>query len=294
MREVIAILGSDWHLREDRPVCRTDDYWVAQQRKIRRVLALQDEHDCPIIHAGDLFEHWKPSPFLLSFFMQEFLEAGPFYTIYGNHDLPQHNLDLAYKSGIATLEQAGFVEVLDGVHWGQVDDLSQRLDDYLIEVEGRQLLVWHVMTWLGERPHPNSTDPSADHLLRQHPEADLILTGHNHQPFYYAEAHRAILNPGSLMRCKADQVDHEPSVYLWYDDNSVEQVVLPYEPGVVSREHIEAREAGDSRRYQAFIEQLQERAPEISFRANLERFLNEHPTSKPVRDLVWASIEERP
>jgi len=292
MAEVNAILCADMHLREDTPVCRTDDYLAAQQAKLRAIRELQFVHRCPVIHAGDLFDHWKPSPWLLSFAMEEL--PHDFYTIYGNHDLPQHNLDMVHRSGVRTLEAAEIVNVLPGVHWGQEPDPENHLvpGPYsALRFGGLKLMVWHVMTWLRERPYPGCPEPSAAKLLRQHSEADFILTGHNHVPFLWGSRGRKILNPGSMMRCKADQVDHVPSVYLWYDDNSVEQVVLPHDEGVLTRAHLEAKDPGDPRRYEAFIENLRQEGPAISFRDNLERFFSSNETSPKVRQLVWDSLE---
>jgi len=283
----IAILASDWHLREDRPVCRTDDFWYAQRAKLRYIRRLQRKHKVPVVHGGDLFEHWKPSPYLLSCCMEWLPTKYGFYSIYGNHDLPQHNLEMTHKSGLRTLEAAGLVEILPGAHWGQ-----EPTEECITEWAGLRLLVWHVMTWHGERPWPGCGDPPAEELLAHYPDVDLILTGHNHIPFLVQDGNRKIMNPGSVMRVKADQQNHQPSVYLWYDDNSLEQIILPHDEGVVTREHIEAKSANDPRRYQAFIENLQEDAPSVSFESNLERFFSEYETPKKVCDLVWESLEE--
>ena len=79
-----AILCGDFHLREDTPVCRTDDFWAAQWDKVLEIKELQEKYKCPVIHSGDLFNHWKPSPYLLSTTMWGMPEH--FHTIYGNHD----------------------------------------------------------------------------------------------------------------------------------------------------------------------------------------------------------------
>ena len=116
-KRATAILAGDMHLREDVPICRLDDYWSAQIEKLGAIRELQIRHQCPIIHSGDLFNHWKPSPHLLTTaieYLPEWLE-----TVYGNHDLPQHNLDLTYKCGIRTLEAADKIEVLLEAHWGE-------------------------------------------------------------------------------------------------------------------------------------------------------------------------------
>ena len=56
------ILTSDWHLREDTPTCFTGDWHQEQWKAVKVIRNLQAMYNCPVIHAGDLFHHWKPSP----------------------------------------------------------------------------------------------------------------------------------------------------------------------------------------------------------------------------------------
>ena len=183
-----GILTADWHLREDIPTCRTDDFQKAQWTKVKFIADLQKEYDCDVYHAGDLFNHWKPSPYLLS----KAIEWLPdnFYTVYGNHDLPQHNLELANKCGINTLKAADLLTVLYEAHWGQ----EPKDDAAIIFGNGtkfrREMLVWHTMNYQGRKPWPGCTDPSSMKLLRKYPQFDLILTGHNHKPFVETNGER--------------------------------------------------------------------------------------------------------
>jgi N-acetylmuramoyl-L-alanine amidase len=41
---------------------------------------LQEKHQCPVFHAGDLFDYWKPSPWLISKAIEHLPDK--FYTIY--------------------------------------------------------------------------------------------------------------------------------------------------------------------------------------------------------------------
>ena len=105
MKKADGILCGDLHLTEDTPICRTDNFQEAQWRKLTFIKQLQEEHDCPVLCAGDLLDFWKPSPFLLSKIIEHLPKQ--FYTVLGNHDLPQHSLELLEKSGIYTLQMAG-------------------------------------------------------------------------------------------------------------------------------------------------------------------------------------------
>ena len=284
-----AILTSDFHLREDQPPCRTDNFIEEQWRKVDFISDLQKKYDCMVLCAGDVYEYWKPSPNLLSETIKHLPKK--FCTILGNHDLPQHNLDLAYKSGVYTLATGGHLTILEGCHWGQKPKESS-----LILHSGttycRDILVYHIMTYQGKKPWPDCTDPMAAKLLRKYPQYDLILTGHNHQSFTETHEGRLLVNPGSLTRHKADQVDHRPSVYLYYaKDNSVERVYLPIEQGVISREHIEQREERNDR-IDAFISKLDDDfEASVSFEENLERFEQANNIRQSVMQIVHKAIE---
>ena len=295
MNKPTLILTADWHLREDTPTCRTDDFQVAQWEKVRFVVDLSLKYDIPIVHAGDLFNHWKPSPALLSKTIEEFRKLKqPFYTIYGNHDLPQHNLDLQYKCGIYTLIQAGVVELLDGTHWLQNPEHPSLVwgNGKYPSRHDKTILVWHVMTYQGVKPWPGVVDTPAGGLLRKYPEYDLILTGHNHKTFIETYEDRILVNPGSLTRQSADQMDHVPAVYLWFnEDNSVKRIKLPFKEGAVTREHISSVEERNER-LEAFIQKLDGKWDiEASFVENLERFLKVNDVREDVRKIIYEAID---
>lgn len=286
-KKVNAILTGDWHLREDIPICRTNDFQEAQWRKVAFIKDLQSKYNCAVIHSGDLFDHWKPSPALLTKTMQYLPKQ--FMTIYGNHDLPQHNLELAYKCGIRVLEEAGKVKVLDGCHWLRTPTDK---DSLFFPGTDRKMLVWHVMTYEGESPWPGCTDTPANKLVKQYSDYDFILTGHNHKCFMEKDGKRILLNPGSLTRQAVDQIEHRPSVFLYYaKTNTVERVYLPIEKEVMSREHINVKERRDAR-IEAFVERLNtEWQKGVSFKENLEHFLSNNNITEPVMKIIEKAVD---
>jgi len=293
MKKADLILGADFHLRETVPVCRSEEEFLpAQWEKVKFVKALQEEHDCPVLHAGDLFHHWKPSPHLLS----STIAALPaqFWTIYGQHDLPQHNFEERHRSGIYTLEQAGALKVLNDHDYTEnpllgIEGTSWGKTPYLTECD---ILVWHKMVWQGKRLWPEQTDPSAMALLKKYKDYDLIITGDNHKPFTEELDGKLLVNPGSLMRQSADQIDHLPRVYLYYaSDNTVTACYLPISSGVVSREHISKNEER-SERIDAFISKLDgEWQAGMSFEANLEEFFKTNRVRDSVKAIIYKAIE---
>jgi len=295
LRHVDAILTADWHLRDTTPVCRTDDFEAAQWNKVRFIAGLQEKYNCPVIHSGDLFHHWKPSPELLSKTIENIPKR--FLTVYGNHDLPQHNMELAYKSGINTLKTAKALEVLDFGYWDSTpkpeDCLVFEPRDFDNEYEMRRMNIWHVFTYTGGLPWPGCKASHAQKLIEKY-DFDIIVTGDNHKPFaiYSNDGKRLLVNPGSLTRQTADQIDFKPRVYLWDAiRNLVEPVYLPVEDGVISREHLEIKEQRDGR-IDAFISRLELNFEMgFSFEDNLKEFFDKNSVRKSVRDIIYKSIE---
>ena len=280
-----AILTADWHLRLDNPICRIDNLFEAQLKKIEYISKLQKRHRCPILHSGDLFHYWKPSPELLSILIDVLPEQ--FYTVYGNHDLAQHNIKLAHKSGIYLLEKAGALTVLDGTHWDQ--EVTPSL--YFPKIE-QSILVWHKMVWQDAKPYPGCTSPNAIHHLKNNPEFTLIVTGDNHTPFVESYENRLLVNPGSLSRQSADQIDFKPRVYLWYaESNTVEPVYLPIDEEAVSRDHIDIVDE-KFERVNAFVDKLNgDWEVEVEFEKNLESMLEVNQIKKVVKNIIYAGME---
>ena len=275
-----AILTADWHLREDTPTAFTGNFQIEQWGVVTFIANLQQQYNCIVYHAGDLFNNWKPSPWLITMAMRHLPDN--FYTIYGNHDLPQHNLELADKCGINVLQEAGKLTVLNGIHWGQTPP----------ENSSAKMIMWHVMTYQGKKPWPGCTDPMAASLLRKYPQHDLILTGHNHKTFVEEHEGRVLVNPGGITRQSADQIDFKPRVFLWYaETNTVEPVYLPYTEGAISREHIDVIEQRDAR-IDAFISKLNsEWDVSLSFEDNIEAFCQANNVREPIKEIIYKALE---
>lgn len=278
-----AIFCADLHLRETVPIARTDDYVSAQWRKMDFISNLQKRYSCPVYCGGDVFDHWKPSPYLLAETIKHLPKS--FITCLGNHDLPQHSLDLMNKCGVNVLREAGML-VVTGTHFGQIPEERTAV------FNNNKLLVWHTMVWQKTKPYPTCVDPPASAILKKYPMYSTILCGDNHKTFVEQYEGRILVNPGSLMRMDADQIDHKPSVFLWYSsDNTVEQVFLPIEEGVVSREHLIVKEERDNR-IDAFIAKLSnDYETKLSFEDNLENFFKANEISEDVRGIIYKAIE---
>lgn len=282
-----AILTADWHLRATIPSCRKEEFESAQWKKVYFISTLQKKYNIPVLHAGDLFDIWKPPLELVSKANQYIPKD--FFTIYGNHDLPQHNLELSYKCGIFNMYTSGKLKLLPGIHWGQESDSME----YSLTLKNRKILVWHMMTYQGKKLYPGMKDSPAASIIRK-TNADLVLTGHNHQSFVEEYKGRLLVNPGCITRQESDQADFTPKVYLYYAfDNTVESIILPHEKGVVEKaDDVKVKEERDER-INAFISKLNTQWDStIDFDKNIERFLESNEITADVREWIYKALEK--
>ena len=292
-----AIFISDLHLRGDQPICRTDNFWESQNKKYQFVKTLQKKYQCSVLISGDVFHHWKASPFLLSWAI-EYLPDN-IIAIPGQHDLPQHSIELINKSGLFVLEKAGKIKILlegETINIGNSIlvygfPYGSKLQEIKEDPSFTKIAMCHTLTWIKTLPFPGCEVKDGVGLLKKLKGFNTILVGDNHQSFVVEKDNRILISPGSVMRMTADQINHKPRVYLWYaKTNTVEPVYLPIKDNVISRKHIERKEQRDGR-IDAFISQLDsEWEAAVSFEENLKRFFSANEVRKSVKDIVMNSI----
>lgn len=268
-----GIFTADLHFRDTKPVARTDDYILAQWMTLLEICALQEKHKCGVYVAGDFLDHWKPSPWLLSQLITRLPEK--WFTIYGDHDIPNKNMRLIEKSGLFTLWKAGKVKILGGGHG--TDKNNHKLGKYVqpsVVIKGRKILLWHILTWKKDLPFPGCENKSARQLLKIYPQFDCIVTGDNHKPFTESFKGRMLVNCGSMMQMKADQINYKPAVWLYYaKQNKVVPYYLKTEDNVISREHLNRKNEAD-KRIDTFVKSLNTKIKlGMSFEQNMTKFL---------------------
>lgn len=219
----IAITG-DWHLTNKRPENRIDDYVKAQEDKIVFIFKTMKENNVwLLLQPGDMTDKWEsPDRFktrIIKLFREVIRDIMNLYTIVsvpGQHDIRFHtsptdntpfgvfaeSLDflIASKSPIPISN----IDIY-GAPWNAPIPKISNKNRYNILVTHR--LVSDVQNW----PGMNYDSPGS--LLRK-TGFDLIVSGDNHKWVEYSENGKILINCGSLMRSKIDQVGHEPSFYI--------------------------------------------------------------------------------
>jgi DNA repair exonuclease SbcCD nuclease subunit len=287
-----AILAADLHIRADTPQCRTDDFTAAMWKKLQFINDLANEHNIPILIAGDLGHRSQWPNWLLEKFMSIISDI-EIIAIAGQHDLPGHNLEAIPQSGFGVLKRAGYIlsfskiiPHIDFFPFGTGIEKSIYNKNKLIIAMTHQMVIEDKPYW------PGQVASSAKLLLKKFPDYKLILSGDNHQPFVVEYEGRLLVNPGSMMRTTADQIDHRPRVYLWEaKSNSVEAVYLPIEQGVIDRSHIDTKKEKDAR-IEAYTTRLSERYEVgLSYEENLKAYFFENRTRQQIKDRIWEACE---
>lgn len=293
-----AILAADLHIRADTPLCRTDNYLEAQFNKLNFIFDLCQKNNCPLLVAGDIGNksQW------LNWLLEAIINIIKVYNIDiicipGQHDLPEHRLEDWQKSGCGVLHGAQAIKMLlepkvfcfpfriFPFGYGNQIKHQKPINRTSTIAMTHQMVIENKPLW------PDQKAPKGHELLKKFPEYDLILSGDNHNPFVSEYKGRLLVNPGSMMRMTAAQIDHKPRVYKWYaDTNEVEAVYLPIEKNVVSRIHIESKQERDER-METFVNRMSDDIEiGLSFEQNLKEYFNKNRTKKSIQDKVWRAV----
>lgn len=294
------ILTADLHLRRTTSIARIDDYQSAQEKKLRFILQQAQDSGGLLLVAGDFFHVAKPGEGLLRWVIDIFKE----YTVYticapGQHDLPGHSLQQLPESGLAVIESAVDLAVLtkdygpmtfdDWAIWGC--SYGEEPDKSMVDTTRKNLLLWHRMV-IQEKLWPGQIADKSPAILRKYNQFDLIVTGDNHQSFFdmNGKEKRFLVNPGSMMRMTAAQVNHRPTIYKW-ENNILTPIPIPIESDVLDLSEL-AQEKEKDERISAFVERLSTQwEAGLSFEKNMEKFFQENKTDSEVRELIWRCME---
>lgn len=286
MNKVDAIFCADLHLREDTPLCRTDDYYTAQWNKLSSIIELSNKHNCPVFIAGDIFNKSHISERLYIKTIRWFRELDRCVCmIPGNHDLENHNINRIDNSSISVLAAAIPNVILCPT---ELEKISSSV------IGGREVGIVHKLLH-GDTPikaHGKSISSNAKTLLKKNPEYDVIISGDNHQTFVVEYEGRLLVNPGSMMRTTAAQTEHRPCVFLYNaESNAVEPHYFDIEKEAVTREYIDIKNK-HNKRMDDFVTKLQSNIElGLDYEKNVERHIKAHKIRKSVQEIVWECLE---
>lgn len=299
---VVAILCSDIHLTLKPPIARSDepDWRAAMQRPLDQISNLQEVHNAPVICAGDLFDRWNAPAELINFALTRLPEI---LAIPGQHDLPLHRLDLIERSAFTSLVLADRIRML-GSHkrirvnqwldvWGF--PYGEPIQPLREEIPGHyQVAVIHQYLWTPGHSHPKAQRSSSLFSNRKSLQGyDLVVAGDNHQAWEEElDDGPVVYNCGSLLRRRADEIEHKPRVGVLYASGHLQSFLLD-----ISEDHIAdtreiLTESKEDPELSDFIDSLLDLSKsKFDFRDSMEEVLDRLDAHPLVRAAILEAME---
>jgi hypothetical protein len=286
------VITADWHLREDRPVCRNDVDWIETQSvAVASVFSYAKDVGAEVIINGDIFHRPTTAPTLVSIFLSAVHQFGaPVYILPGNHDLPYHSFNHLNKSSFGILREVmdiGGTNLFDSSRKAAVVDFGQ-LEDKVYGTKS-DLLCLHQLAFpsLKDMP-PNEQGILAEDLCYRFPGVKWILVGDNHKHFCYQGGTQRVVNPGCLLSQASDLIDYVSGFYLIDTASDSVEFVPTKDIGTVSEDHV-VKEKDRVGRIGAFVEALEKsKVLGLDIVLNLMRGLPalRIPTADVVKELI--------
>ena len=223
------IFLSDIHLSSKPPLARSDepDWQQAMLRSINQLKDLQQERQCDIICAGDVFDKWNPNPALINFAIANLPHM---YAIPGQHDLPNHRYDDIKQSAYWTLVEAGIITNLDPQQPHQIGDQTTvhafpwGFDLKPCEADDDKLhvLVAHRFLWIKSHGYVHAPTENRLAAIREIVSTyDIAHFGDNHQGFLIKLGEMVVINTGTFFLRKADEKNYRPRVGILDESGQV-------------------------------------------------------------------------
>jgi len=226
------LLTGDWHIDNNKPERRTDDYWNTVKNKISFIVDLAVEENAIVLQPGDFFNSHKANDFLKRWVIQKLRNKDiTTLTVFGQHDLRYHSSDIK-NTPLGVLQAAGVASILDSypITYSAVDVYGASWWENIpkpIDPKPTNILVLHKMIIKDEKLWEGQEDAAMGNILLKSSGFDLILSGDNHSHFTIStKTGKHLVNAGSLLRTAIDQSDHVPTVYIY---DSVKKTITPHE-----------------------------------------------------------------
>lgn len=299
----IAILCSDLHLSIKPPACRADTNWLdLQGYYLEQLKKLAGHHT--IICAGDIFDKWNSNAELIHFALDNL--PNDMICIPGQHDLPNHAISEMHRSGYGVLtrakkiidlsEEATHEEpglVIYGAGWGQKIPVCKttHLKDTI------NLLVMHDFIWINDATKYPGAGEDSD--IKAHKDKfkqfDAVAIGDNHRGWLRPAGgflpKTDVINCGTFLRRKSDELAYCPGVGVLYADGTIERRFLDTS---IDKFHANAKQREEvAVDLEEFIEQLEGLGEHgLNFREAVELHLRTEKIDKRTKEIVLGALDD--
>lgn len=278
---------------------------------MREVFKILDQEECGILLiSGDLFDQ-PDIPFWLfnkvSRLFQQECPCAYICAIPGQHDLRWHTTPLIDTpiGALESIENFKIVNTTDraiffpkfkvniyGKGWGEQIEPQVKMQ------KATSILLIHELVVLKEKlflqQEEGSFSYSSD-LLKKYPDFKYIISGDNHQTFHTKMKDRFLINPGSLMRKRKDQLEHKPTIFVFdSEEDYIEEFGIPVRPieDVFRLDKIASDEEkkGAKELLDTFFKTIAESEESPDFLNVLQRMIKKEVTEKDMKEYINIKI----
>lgn len=323
------IFITDTHGMASNPGSRLDVFSEAILKKMAYVgVYAQEIGASAILHGGD----WLHTPDVSESFVRELsrIVKGypcPVYGVLGNHDIYGYNPTTFNRTSFGVAEGVGVFQRLGKVPTPIIEgnvkvaitgqdsyfdlDKPGHINDYTDTIAEEGFINIHIVHgMLVEKEWPQVACTTIAQVMENDPNADIILTGHEHTGFGIKEYYRVdgfnkviFCNPGSLARVTAGTGDIRKDVRMAVIDindkgYSVELVNLPLDvarPSVEVLDHEKlAEEKANKQNLQRFVTKMNDTRVEQDFNVyeSLKRLCSEQSIDNGVMEECRFQLEK--
>jgi hypothetical protein len=304
--QVVGLFAGDLHLSERCPVSRAEkkNWFEAQGHNLSQLKKMQEEYDCPVFLAGDVFDKWDSSACLINWTIQRLPEKC--YGIPGNHDLPNHNYLEIDRCAYYTLVEANKVKNLipaGGMATG-IDSLSVTPFPCDFEITpvnephslALNIALVHSFIWT-EKTGYEGADPQCRYgkILPDLKGYDAAFFSDNHQSFLIVkEGKPTVCNMGAFVCRKITEKNHKPFVAALLSNGKVEKKYLDVSKDEWSDTGKELEDVGSSLSVDLteFVDEMVDaRAHGEDWRQLVKRWCGKQKLKKEIESIILKAVE---
>lgn len=222
-----------------------------QDKKLSCVCTYAQKYGLHVLGAGDIYDTWMCGHDVVNSTLH-FLRTVMFRSCYGQHELPNHDINELWRSPLKThmvtpvsdnFAVEGMYIHVDVASWGREPEHNTSVFPKNII----RVLLIHKTVYLGEKPFPNATGDVRKLIKEpQYAQYDVIISGDNHIAFTLRHGKTLWVNCGCLYRTDASEREYVPSFWLFAYSTQKKRIVairkeVPYVRKHVTREHLEVK-----------------------------------------------------
>lgn len=283
------LFTSDFHLRNDNPINRIDDFQEIQLTTLKQIASICKLNKAKLIIAGDIFHKAKKNmSIIFCALIYEIFKDIAIDFIAGNHDLLYHSMENFNISNI------GLLNKFDNWNHKKYDN-HKRFFDFGEEIKNdtNGICVLHKYCEKDKLPSYIAEGITAKYLLEMY-DYDIFVVGDNHKSFIYEKDNRFVFNTGCITRQSLTEKDYKPSVILFdTETKEYEQIYLLDNQKNVFKEENAAIQIKRENRIDSFIKLVGENKDiSFSYTDNLNKYCQENKIAKEIINEIDNILEE--